>query len=140
MTPMQACTSDHSTTPNAVALLCDSNILLTPIHARCRCVWQTHASGARLVGANHTKWTLYLHLALEVSLLFRQGFIVHKSILLPELVCAELTTQVFKPRIPALTASQARAVSVCAADIWHTASPERHRCLTHLTLRSSHCR
>ena len=78
-----------------------------------RCVWHIHASGTRPV-PNQTKWTVYLHLALEISLFFRQLFIIHKSILLPELVCAELTTQVFKPRIPALTASQAQATSVCA--------------------------
>jgi len=46
--------SDHSITLNAVALLCDLNILLIQMHAQCRCMWQIHASGARLVVANQT--------------------------------------------------------------------------------------
>ena len=116
MTPVQAGISDRNTTPNLLPCFV-IQIHLCLNDAPCRGVWQLYAGGAELIGANQTKWTLYLHLALEVSFLFGQRFIVYKGILLPELICAELTTQAFKSRIPALTAIQAPAVSVCAADI-----------------------
>ena len=46
----------------------------------------------------------YLQLMLQVLPLLWQRFIVHKSILLSELVSAELAAQILKPRIAALTA------------------------------------
>lgn len=46
----------------------------------------------------------YLQLTLQVLFVFRQSFIIYKSILLPELISAELAAQVLKSRIPALTA------------------------------------
>ena len=48
----------------------------------------------------------YLQLTLEVLLLLWQRFIIHKSILLSELVSAEFAAQVLKPGIAALTAEQ----------------------------------
>lgn len=46
----------------------------------------------------------YLQLPLEILFVCRQGFIVHKRVLLSELICAELATEVLKSGISAFTA------------------------------------
>lgn len=56
----------------------------------------------------------YLQLMLQVLPLLWQRFIVHKSILLSELVSAKLAAQILKPRIAALTAEQPEFEHCCS--------------------------
>lgn len=59
----------------------------------------------------------YLHLISEISLLLRQSFVINESILLPELVCAELATQVFESRIAAVSANRPQKDELFATDV-----------------------